>query len=143
MVYFQTDYLLLEYHAASHVLLSQWYGRCSSLQYRQALIKLVRLIRDLNVPYAITDSRLLSPSTLMIWPGPATFTPRPLASSPLNVLPPSAPSTLPPAGSFSTCLQADPAPSPSKPVSSTTLPPPTTGSPPKSDCIALRLTRVP
>ncbi len=61
MVYFQTDYLLLEYHAASHVLLSQWYGRCSSLQYRQALIKLVRLIRDLNVPYAITDSRLLSP----------------------------------------------------------------------------------
>ncbi|PKV62586.1 hypothetical protein [Pontibacter ramchanderi] len=61
MVYFQTDYLLLEYHVASHVLLSQWYGKCSSLQYRQALIKLIRLARELGVPYAITDSRLLAP----------------------------------------------------------------------------------
>ncbi|MDO6392357.1 hypothetical protein Q4E40_19640 [Pontibacter sp. BT731] len=61
MVYFQTDYLLLEYHVASHVLLSQWYGKCSSLQYRQALIKLIRLARELGAPYAITDSRLLTP----------------------------------------------------------------------------------
>ncbi|PVY37136.1 hypothetical protein [Pontibacter virosus] len=61
MVYFQTDYLLVEYHVASHVLLSQWYGKCSSLQYRQALIKLIRLARELGVPYAITDSRLLAP----------------------------------------------------------------------------------
>ncbi|MBF8965414.1 hypothetical protein I0P70_19350 [Pontibacter sp. FD36] len=61
MVYFQTDYLLLEYHAASHVLLSQWYGKCSSLQYRQALIRLIRLARELGAPYTITDSRLLSP----------------------------------------------------------------------------------
>lgn len=61
MVYFQTDYLLVEYHAASNVLLSQWYGRCSSLQYRQALIQVVRLARQLGAPYAITDSRLLSP----------------------------------------------------------------------------------
>ncbi|GGG31566.1 hypothetical protein [Pontibacter amylolyticus] len=61
MVYFQTDYLLVEYHVASHVLLSQWYGKCSSLQYRQALIKLIRLARELGAPYAITDSRLLTP----------------------------------------------------------------------------------
>ncbi|MDX5417845.1 MAG: hypothetical protein LPK09_01420 [Hymenobacteraceae bacterium] len=61
MVYFQTDYLLVEYHAASNVLLSQWYGKCSSLQYRQALIQVVRLARQLGAPYAITDSRLLSP----------------------------------------------------------------------------------
>lgn len=61
MVYLHTDYLLVEYHASSHVLLSQWYGKCSSLQYRQALIKLVRLARQLGVPYAINDSRLLSP----------------------------------------------------------------------------------
>lgn len=61
MVYFHTEYLLVEYHAASHVLLSQWYGKCSSLQYRQALIKLVRLARQLGAPYAILDSRLLSP----------------------------------------------------------------------------------
>ncbi|WP_299708933.1 hypothetical protein [uncultured Pontibacter sp.] len=61
MVYLHTDYLLVEYHASSHVLLSQWYGKCSSLQYRQALIKLVRLARQLGAPYAIIDSRLLAP----------------------------------------------------------------------------------
>lgn len=60
MVYFQTDYLLLEYHVASQVLLSQWYGKCSSLQYRQALIKLIRLARELEVHYTIMDSRLLT-----------------------------------------------------------------------------------
>jgi hypothetical protein len=61
MVYFHTEYLLVEYHDASNILLSQWYGKCSSLQYRQALIKLVRLARQLNAPYAIIDSRLLAP----------------------------------------------------------------------------------
>ena len=61
MVYFQSDYLLLEHHAASNVLLSQWYGKCSSLQYRQALIKMIRLARQLAPSYTITDSRLLFP----------------------------------------------------------------------------------
>lgn len=61
MVYFQTDYLLVEYHASSNMLVSQWYGRCSSLQYRQALIEVIRLARQLAASYAITDSRLLSP----------------------------------------------------------------------------------
>lgn len=61
MVYFQTDYLLVEYHAANHVLVSQWYGKCSSLQYRQALINMIRLARQLSVPYTIIDSRLLAP----------------------------------------------------------------------------------
>lgn len=61
MVYFQTDYLLVEYHDASNVLLSQWYSKCSSLQYRQALIQVIRLARQLGTPYAITDSRLLPP----------------------------------------------------------------------------------
>jgi hypothetical protein len=61
MVYLNTEYLLVEYHASSHVLLSQWYGKCSSLQYRQALIKVIRLARQLGAPYAINDSRLLAP----------------------------------------------------------------------------------
>lgn len=60
-MYFQTDYLLVEYHAANNVLLSQWYGKCSSLQYRQALIQVIRLAKQLAPSYAITDSRLLSP----------------------------------------------------------------------------------
>lgn len=61
MVYFDSNYLHVEYYAATNVLISQWYGGCSSLQYRQALIKGIRLSKELNVEYAIIDERMLPP----------------------------------------------------------------------------------
>lgn len=61
MVYFDSNYLHVEYYAASNVLISQWYGGCSSLQYRQALIKGIRLTKELGVEYAIMDERLIPP----------------------------------------------------------------------------------
>lgn len=61
MVYFRTDYLQVEYHSTNNVLISQWYGGCSSLQYRQALIQLVRIARELQVQHIVLDRRLLQP----------------------------------------------------------------------------------
>ncbi len=61
MVYFDSDYLHVEYHAATNVLISQWYGGCSSLQYRQALIKGIRLTKELNIQYAVLDERMMPP----------------------------------------------------------------------------------
>jgi len=61
MVYFQTDYLQVEHHDANNILITQWYGGCSSLQYRQALIQIVRIARDLQIQYAVLDRRLLKP----------------------------------------------------------------------------------
>lgn len=61
MVYFQTDYLQVEYHSSSDVLITQWYGGCSSLQYRQALIQIARITRELQSPYAVLDRRLQQP----------------------------------------------------------------------------------
>ncbi|MBB6611513.1 hypothetical protein H7F15_10735 [Pontibacter sp. Tf4] len=61
MVYFQTDYLQVEHHSTSNVLITQWYGECSSLQYRQALIQIVRIARELQAEFAIMDRRLLQP----------------------------------------------------------------------------------
>jgi hypothetical protein len=61
MVYFQTDYLQVEHHEANNVLITQWYSDCSSLQYRQALINIARIARELQVEYAVMDRRLLQP----------------------------------------------------------------------------------
>ncbi|MEJ8758624.1 hypothetical protein WG947_16535 [Pontibacter sp. H259] len=61
MVYFQTDYLQVEHHDANNVLITQWYGGCSSLQYRQALIQIIRIARELQVQHAVLDRRLLKP----------------------------------------------------------------------------------
>lgn len=61
MVYLHTHYLHVEYHEKDNVLISQWYGTCSSLQYRQALILSLRLIKEHNIDNAITDRRLLPP----------------------------------------------------------------------------------
>lgn len=61
MVYFHTDYLQVEYHQNANVLITQWYGECSSLQYRQALIQVTRIIKELEVTYAVLDRRLLKP----------------------------------------------------------------------------------
>lgn len=59
MVYFYSDYLQMEYYSAQRVLISQWYASCNSLQYRNALIKFLRLTRDLGIKYAVNDQRLL------------------------------------------------------------------------------------
>ena len=61
MVYFQTDYLQVEHHEANNVLITQWYSGCSSLQYRQALISIVRIARELQVEFVVLDRRLLQP----------------------------------------------------------------------------------
>jgi len=61
MVCLHTHYLHVEYHEQDNVLISQWYGNCSSLQYRQALILSLRLARDYHINYAVTDRRLLPP----------------------------------------------------------------------------------
>ncbi|MCC9168025.1 hypothetical protein [Pontibacter harenae] len=61
MVCYQSEYLHVEYYDSTQVLLTQWYGGCSSLQYRQALIKSIRLSKKLQVKYAVIDKRLLPP----------------------------------------------------------------------------------
>ncbi len=61
MVYLQTEYLQVEHHTANNVLITQWYNGCSSLQYRQALINIVRIARNLQVEHVIMDRRLLQP----------------------------------------------------------------------------------
>lgn len=61
MICLQTNYLHLEYHEKDNVLISQWYGTCSSLQYRQALILSLRLAKQYHIDYAVTDRRLLPP----------------------------------------------------------------------------------
>lgn len=61
MVCLHTQYLHVEYHERDNVLISQWYGTCNSLQYRQALILSLRLAKEYSINYAITDRRLLPP----------------------------------------------------------------------------------
>ncbi|WP_299825870.1 hypothetical protein [uncultured Pontibacter sp.] len=41
-------------------MVSQWYDKCTSEQYREALLKFNSYIRLYNVPYAIADRRLIS-----------------------------------------------------------------------------------
>lgn len=69
MVYLHTHYLHVEYHERDNILINQWYGTCSSLQYRKALILSLRLIREHCIDYAITDRRLLPvlPKADLIW----------------------------------------------------------------------------
>ncbi|MFD3002231.1 hypothetical protein ACFS7Z_17805 [Pontibacter toksunensis] len=61
MVLFDSEYIHLEYYAAHHVLVSQWYGGCSSQQYREAVTMTSHYIRELKIPFAISDRRLLPP----------------------------------------------------------------------------------
>jgi len=69
MVCLHTQYLHVEYHEQDNILLNQWYGPCSSLQYRQALILSLRLARKNNIDFAIIDRRLLPPlsESDLIW----------------------------------------------------------------------------
>lgn len=59
MVCFDSEYLHVELYEGPNVLVTQWYGRCSSQQYREALLKFNSYVRLYNVPYAIADRRLL------------------------------------------------------------------------------------
>jgi hypothetical protein len=61
MVCLHTPYLHVEYHEKDKLLVSQWYGTCSSLQYRQALILSLRIAKEYSVDFAVTDRRLLPP----------------------------------------------------------------------------------
>ena len=64
MVLFDSEYIHVEYYAAHHVLVSQWCGGCSSEQYRDAVNMTSHFIKDLHVPFAISDRRLLPPLSL-------------------------------------------------------------------------------
>ena len=59
MVCFDSEYLHVELYEGPNVLVTQWYGRCTSQQYREALLKFNSYVRLYNVPYAIADRRLL------------------------------------------------------------------------------------
>jgi len=61
MVLFDSAYIHLEYYAAHHVLVSQWYGGCSSQEYRDVVTMTSRYIRKMGIPFAISDRRLLPP----------------------------------------------------------------------------------
>jgi hypothetical protein len=61
MVYFQTNYLQVEHHSTENILVTQWYDKCSSLQYRQALINIIRIARNLQAHHIVLDRRLLMP----------------------------------------------------------------------------------
>lgn len=59
MVCFHSEYLHVEYYASHGVLISQWYGRCSSQQYRDAMILTSDIIAKQDTHYFISDRRLL------------------------------------------------------------------------------------
>ncbi len=59
MVYFYSDYLYVEYFASHRVLLCQWYGGCSSKQYRDAMLLTAAIISKQEVRYHVSDRRLL------------------------------------------------------------------------------------
>ncbi|GAB3823259.1 hypothetical protein [Pontibacter rugosus] len=61
MVLFEASYLHLAYYAAHDVLISQWYGRCTSSEYRDALERFMHYVVSMNIQYAISDRRLLPP----------------------------------------------------------------------------------
>ena len=61
MVCFDSEYLHVELYEEPDVLVTQWYGKCTSQQYREALLRFNSYVRLYNVPYAIADRRLLPP----------------------------------------------------------------------------------
>ncbi|GAB3200758.1 hypothetical protein ABID22_003521 [Pontibacter aydingkolensis] len=61
MVCFDSEYLHVELYEEPNVLVTQWYGKCTSQQYREALLKFNSYVRLYNVAYAIADRRLLPP----------------------------------------------------------------------------------
>ncbi|AKD02552.1 hypothetical protein POKO110462_12635 [Pontibacter korlensis] len=59
MVLSSTPYHHVEYYQPHNVIVSQWYGACSSEEYREALYTFLNFVRSNNVPYAISDRRML------------------------------------------------------------------------------------
>ncbi|MEJ8803628.1 hypothetical protein [Pontibacter sp. H249] len=59
MVCFDSEYLHVELYEEPGVLITQWYGKCTSKEYREALLKFNSYVRLYNVSYAIADRRLL------------------------------------------------------------------------------------
>lgn len=59
MICFDSEYLHVELYENPNVLVTQWYGKCTSQQYREALLRFNSYIRLYNVPFAIADRRLL------------------------------------------------------------------------------------
>lgn len=61
MVLYEASHQHIELYTAHNVLVSQWYGGCSSAEYRESLKRFLHFIETLQVHYAITDRRLLPP----------------------------------------------------------------------------------
>lgn len=59
MICFDSEYLHVELYEEPNVLVTQWYGKCTSDQYREALIRFNSLVRLYDVHFAIADRRLL------------------------------------------------------------------------------------
>lgn len=61
MVLFEAPYQHLELYTAHNVLVSQWYGGCTSAQYREALKRFIHFVDTKHIQYAISDRRMLPP----------------------------------------------------------------------------------
>ena len=59
MVCFDSEYLHVELYEKPNVLVTQWYNKCTSQQYREALLNFISYVKRYNVHYAIADRRLL------------------------------------------------------------------------------------
>ncbi|OKL41117.1 hypothetical protein [Pontibacter flavimaris] len=64
MVLASTPFHHIEYYAAHNVIVSQWYGRCTSQEYRNTLLQFLHLVDEMHTPYAIADRRLLAAISL-------------------------------------------------------------------------------
>ncbi|WP_276498762.1 hypothetical protein [Pontibacter litorisediminis] len=59
MVLSSTPFHHVEYYAAHNVIVSQWYGPCTSQEYRDTLNNFLQLVVAQGASYAISDRRLL------------------------------------------------------------------------------------
>lgn len=61
MVLSSTPFHHIEFYPVHNVIVSQWYGACTSEEYRNTLHRFLHLVHDTDVPYVISDRRLLPP----------------------------------------------------------------------------------
>lgn len=61
MVLSSTPFHHIEYYSTHNVIVSQWYGACTSREYRETLHHFLHLVQSMGIPYAISDRRLLPP----------------------------------------------------------------------------------
>ncbi|WP_439880532.1 hypothetical protein ACSX1A_15400 [Pontibacter sp. MBLB2868] len=59
MICFDSEYLHVELYETPNVLVTQWYGKCTSQQYREALLRFNSYVRLYDVHFAIADRRSL------------------------------------------------------------------------------------